>query len=40
MDIIDNSNISWEHLNDYGFHLNTNGNAKLAMNLIKKLKIM
>ena len=35
---IDNGNISSEHLNGSGLHLNRHGKGKLAMNLIKKLR--
>ena len=38
MDTIDNGNISSEHLNGSGLHLNRHGKGKLAMNLIKKLR--
>ena len=38
IDTIDNSNISSEHLNGSGLHLNRHGKGKLAMNLIKKLR--
>ena len=38
IDTIDNGNISSEHLNGSGLHLNRHGKAKLAMNLIKKLQ--
>ena len=37
-EIIDNSNISSEHLNDSGLHLNKHGRAKLAINLIEKVR--
>ena len=37
-DTIDNGNISLEHLNGSGLHLNKHGKGKLAMNLIKKLR--
>ena len=37
INIIDNGNISSQHLNDSGLHLNRHGKGKLAMNLIKKL---
>ena len=37
-DTIDNCNISSEHLNGSGLHLNRHGKGKLAMNLIKKLR--
>ena len=36
INIIDNSNISSEHLNGSGLHLNRHGKGKLAMNLTKK----
>ena len=38
IDTIDNGNISSEHLNGSGPHLNRHGKGKLAMNLIKKLR--
>ena len=38
VDTIYNSNISSEHLNGFGIHLNRHGKGKLAMNLIKKLR--
>ena len=38
IDTIDNGNISSEHLNGSGLHLNRHGKGKLAMNLIKKLR--
>ena len=38
IDTIDNGNISSEHLNGSGFHLNRQGKGKLPMNLIKKLR--
>ena len=38
MDIIDNNNISLEHLNGSGLHLNRHEKGKLAMNLIKKVQ--
>ena len=38
MDIIDNGNISSEHLNGSSLHLNRHEKSKLAMNLIKKLR--
>ena len=38
IDIVDNGNISSEHLNGSGLHLNRHGKGKLAMNLIKKLR--
>ena len=38
IDTIDNGNISPEHLNGSGLHLNRHGKSKLAMNLIKKLR--
>ena len=38
MDIIDNSNITSEHLNASGLHLNSHGRGKFAMNMIKKLR--
>ena len=37
-DTIDNGNISSEHLNGSGLHLNKHGKGKLAMNLTKKLR--
>ena len=37
-DTIGNGNISSEHLNGSGIHLNRYGKGKLAMNLIKKLR--
>ena len=38
IDTIGNGNISSEHLNGSGLHLNRLGKGKLAMNLIKKLR--
>ena len=38
IDTIDYGNISSEHLNGSGLHLNKHGKGKLAMNLIKKLR--
>ena len=38
IDTIHNGNISSEHLNGSGLHLNRHGKGKLAMNLIKKLR--
>ena len=38
MNIIDNCNISSEHINDSGLHLNRHGKGTLAMNFIKKLR--
>ena len=38
IDTIDNINISSEHLNGSGLHLNRHGKGKLAMNLIKKIR--
>ena len=38
IDIIDNGDISSEHLNGSSLHLNRHGKGKLAMNLIKKLR--
>ena len=38
IDTIDYGNISSEHLNGSGLHLNRHGKGKLAMNLIKKLR--
>ena len=38
IDTIDNGNISSEHLNGSGLHLNRHGKGKLAMNLTKKLR--
>ena len=38
IDTIDDGNISSEHLNGSGLHLNRHGKSKLAMNLIKNLR--
>ena len=38
IDTIDNGNISSEHLNGSGLHLNRHGKGKFAMNLIRKLR--
>ena len=38
MDIIDHGNISLEHLNGSGLHLNRDGKGKLGINLNKKLR--
>ena len=38
IDTVDDSNISIEHLNGVGLHLNRHGEGKFAMNLIKKLR--
>ena len=38
IDTIDNGNISSQHLNGSGLHLNRHGKGKLAINLIKKLR--
>ena len=38
IDTIDNGNISAEHLNGSGLHLNRHRKGKLAKNLIKKLR--
>ena len=38
IDTMDNGNISSQHLNGSGLHLNRHGKGKLAINLIKKLR--
>ena len=38
INIIENNNITNQHLNKHGLHLNEKGSGKLALNFIKKIK--
>ena len=40
LSIMDNNNITQEHLGEKGLHVNTHGTGKLAINLIKMLKCL